>query len=236
MADLELALSWLDMSQYLERFLQAGFDSWETVLEITEGDLEILNVDLGYRRKLQREIANTRRLANDPAFVEPLYATLKSHGGNQMGSSLTSSKDDTQTAGHGKRSYRHHPKPDLNAPARPYSAYVLFSNNMREELKPHGLSFTEMSRRVGERWQSLDQREKESWKQKAALPWESYKAELAEYQQSDNYKKYAQYLADFKRAQWVKKGDGAPRKTEGESLRLSTSRLRTKFDGFFANS
>ena len=41
MADLELTLSWLDMSQYLERFVQAGFDSWETVLEITEDDLEV---------------------------------------------------------------------------------------------------------------------------------------------------------------------------------------------------
>lgn len=225
MADLELTLSWLDMSQYLERFLQAGFDSWETVLEITEEDLEVLNVDLGYRRKLQREIANTRRLANDPAFVAPLYPTLHGHGGNEMGSSLTSSKDDTRTAGQGKRSYRHHPKPDPNAPERPYSAYVLFSNNMREELKPQGLSFTEISRRVGERWQSLSEGEKESWKQKAAPPWENYKAELAEYQQSDSYKKYSQYLANFKRAQWVKKGDGAPRKTEGESLSLSTSRL-----------
>lgn len=215
MADLELTLSWLDMSQYLERFLQAGFDSWETVLEITEEDLEVLNVDLGHRRKLQREIANTRRLANDPAFVAPLYPSLHGQGGHDMGSSLTFSKDDTHTAGQGKRSYRHHPKPDPNAPQRPYSAYVLFSNNMREELKSQGLSFTEMSRRVGERWQSLKPEEKESWKQQAALPWENYKAELAEYQQSDSYRKHAQYLADFKRAQWVKKGDNAPRKTEG---------------------
>lgn len=215
MADLELTLSWLDMSQYLDRFLQAGFDSWETVLEITEEDLEVLDVDLGHRRKLQREIANTRRLANDPAFVTPLYPSLHGQGGHDMGRSLTFGRDDTHTAGQGKRSYRHHPKPDPNAPQRPYSAYVLFSNNMREEHKSQGLSFTEMSRRVGERWQSLDPEEKESWKQKAALPWENYKTELAEYQQSDDYKKHAQYLADFKRGQWVKKGENAPRKTEG---------------------
>ncbi len=40
MADLEVMLSWLNMSQYLERFVQAGFESWETVLEIRENDLE----------------------------------------------------------------------------------------------------------------------------------------------------------------------------------------------------
>jgi len=40
MADLELALSWLGMTHYHERFVQAGFDTWEVVLEITEEDLE----------------------------------------------------------------------------------------------------------------------------------------------------------------------------------------------------
>lgn len=41
MADLELTLSWLGMDRYLERFIEAGFDSWETVLEITENDLNV---------------------------------------------------------------------------------------------------------------------------------------------------------------------------------------------------
>ena len=41
MADLELTLSWLGMDRYLERFIEAGFDSWETVLEITENDLDV---------------------------------------------------------------------------------------------------------------------------------------------------------------------------------------------------
>ena len=41
MADLELTLTWLGMERYLERFIEAGFDSWETVLEITENDLDV---------------------------------------------------------------------------------------------------------------------------------------------------------------------------------------------------
>lgn len=41
MADLELTLTWLGMSKYLDRFVEAGFDSWETVLEITENDLDV---------------------------------------------------------------------------------------------------------------------------------------------------------------------------------------------------
>ena len=39
--NLELALAWLGLDQYYERFMHAGFDSWETVLEITEYDLEV---------------------------------------------------------------------------------------------------------------------------------------------------------------------------------------------------
>ena len=41
MGDLELTLTWLGMDRYLERFVDAGFDSWETVLEITENDLDV---------------------------------------------------------------------------------------------------------------------------------------------------------------------------------------------------
>lgn len=219
MADLELTLSWLDMSQYLDRFLDAGFDSWETVLEITEDDLEALNVDLGHRRKLQREIANTRRLAQDPAFVVPLYPTI---GDPHHDGRFTGNRDDVQPPSQGKRGYRHHPKPNPNAPERPYSAYVLFSNHMREELKAQSLSFTEISRRVGESWQTLPPEEKERWKQRTAQPWEKYKADLAEYQKSDNYKQYVQYVADFKRAQARKRCEASHRKSEGRSFELPT--------------
>ena len=41
MSDLELTLAWLGMDRYLERFIEAGFDSWDTVLEITENDLNV---------------------------------------------------------------------------------------------------------------------------------------------------------------------------------------------------
>lgn len=40
MADLELVLTWLGMGHYLERFIEAGFDAWETVLDTTENDMD----------------------------------------------------------------------------------------------------------------------------------------------------------------------------------------------------
>ena len=41
MSDLEVVLSWLGMSRYLDRLQDAGFDTWDIVMEITEKDLEV---------------------------------------------------------------------------------------------------------------------------------------------------------------------------------------------------
>lgn len=39
MTELGPVLSRLGLSQYLQSFVEEGFDTWETVLEITESDL-----------------------------------------------------------------------------------------------------------------------------------------------------------------------------------------------------
>lgn len=55
MADLELTLTWLGMDRYLERFIEAGFESWATVLEITENDLDVSTLHLlQYRSPLTK--------------------------------------------------------------------------------------------------------------------------------------------------------------------------------------
>ncbi len=160
-------------------------------------------MDLGHRRKLQREIANTKRLARDPAFVTPLYGIDQPPSDSPRGIS-SSNTDPQQDGAPTKRGYRHHPKPDPKAPERPYSAYVLFSNFTREQLKEQNLSFTDLSKVVGEKWQQLTRDGKEEWKTKAAVPWENYKAELAEYQKTDGFREYQRYLTEFKATQAAK--------------------------------
>lgn len=39
MADLYPVLSRLDLAQYIPKFHEEGFETWETVLDITESDL-----------------------------------------------------------------------------------------------------------------------------------------------------------------------------------------------------
>lgn len=169
--------------------------------------MKILNVDLGHRRKLQREIANTKRLARDPAFVTPLYGIDPPRRNARSGVS-SSGTDVKQDAPPTKRGYRHHPKPDSNAPERPYSAYVLFSNHTREQLKEQNLSFVDLSKIVGEKWQKLSRDEKEEWNRRGVVPWERYKAKLGEYQKTDEFRDYQRYLAEFKAAQIAKNPQG----------------------------
>lgn len=232
MVSLEPTLSWLDLSQYLETFLQAGFDTWETLMEITEDDLDSLNVELGHRRKLQREIAKTRVQAQPSILAARSYPD-KPNGGPHPTLSMTRReplKQDSQPTASSKRGYRHHPKADENTPQRPYSAYVMFSNWLREEKKDEGIAFAEMSKQVGENWQALSLEGKEKWKQKAATPWEKYKQDLAEYQKTDNYRKYTQYVTDFNAAQATKRGKGAYSPTTFNASQSSQAQVPNGLD------
>jgi hypothetical protein len=97
-----------------------------------------------------------------------------------------------------KRKYRRHPKPDENAPVRAPSAYVIFSNKIREDVRSQNLSFTDIARLVGDRWQKLAPAEKEPYETQAAVAKEKYNAELAEYKKTDSYRDYMHYLVEFK--------------------------------------
>ena len=69
---------------------------------------------------------------------------------------------------------------------------------VREELRPQKLSFTEIAKTVGERWQELPSEEKEQYESQASTLKEAYNAELARYKRTPQYKEYMRYLADFK--------------------------------------
>ena len=167
---------------------------------------QLLNVELGHRRRLQKEIANSKRTGQHVAFPLPVEPVTPS----QQGSGDLSSPD-TEDPGPKKRSYRHHPKPDAHAPERPYSAYVMFSNHTRDQLKAQNLSFADLSKQVGERWKSISPQEKEAWKRRGAGPWEEYKSKLAEYQKTEQYQAYQEYLAEFKAAQAARAPTGLAR-------------------------
>ena len=77
-------------------------------------------------------------------------------------------------------------------------ASLLVSVEIREELRPQNLSFTEIAKRVGESWQVLLAEEKEPYESQASSAKEKYHSEMIEYKKNDEYKEYSKYLADFK--------------------------------------
>ncbi|KAL9636010.1 MAG: hypothetical protein Q9204_002410 [Flavoplaca sp. TL-2023a] len=203
MVDLKSRLSSFGLLQYHERLVEAGFDTWETILDITENDLECLSVPLGYRRRLQQEIAHTLSLMDDTQRQRPelLSRSLPQHT---------------------KRQYTHHPKPDPNAPQRPRSAYVIFSDSLRGELKGHALSFTQQSKIAGERWQDMPDSAKASWKQATDGAWNKYRADKLKYQDSDPYRRYQEYLAEFNDMQSSKKRKVLSNRPAHEVIEIQT--------------
>ncbi|KAJ6784781.1 hypothetical protein PWT90_10133 [Aphanocladium album] len=201
--ELDSVFAELGLAQYLDAFVDQGFDSWDTILDIQESDLDALGVKLGHRRKLQRRIANARGIAPSVSLVSTLKTGSDEAKQQQLRreSAARSEAGSESTNGVTKRKYRRHPKPDENAPERPPSAYVLFSNKMREDLKSHNLSFTEIAKLVGENWQNLDQAERESFENQANAAKDKYRRSLAEYKKTPEYRRYAQYLQEFKEKQ-----------------------------------
>lgn len=87
-----------------------------------------------------------------------------------------------------KRKYRRHAKADKNAPVKPPSAYVMFSNQVRSELKDYNMSFTDLAKIVGDRWKSITPDEKEVYERTATKAKEEYLDALAKYEKTDEHK------------------------------------------------
>ncbi|THZ25804.1 hypothetical protein D6C91_02842 [Aureobasidium pullulans] len=236
MNDLKSQLSRLDLSHYHDTFVDEGFDTWETLMDITEADLEVLGVKLGHRRKLQRAIFNASKDRT------PLPSPFRSsHVDESAGQDDSKKGRDSQSHQDGhqnqhnagqtngapqrsKRKYRRHPKPDEHAPERPPSAYVIFSNQIRDQLRGKDLSFTEIAKLVGERWQELQAHEKEPCEREAQTLKDKYYSELRKYKKTPQYKEYQEYLIDFK-AKHSESNHQATTQSDDGSQSPSSSRL-----------
>ncbi|RCH82624.1 hypothetical protein CU098_000971, partial [Rhizopus stolonifer] len=97
-----------------------------------------------------------------------------------------------------KRKYHRHPKPDTHAPTKPSSAYVMFSNDIRAELKQQNKSFTDLAKIIGDRWKNISANEKEIYELGAQKAKELYAKQVDAYQQTESFQCYQKYLSEFK--------------------------------------
>ncbi|CAO0791588.1 unnamed protein product [Mucor circinelloides] len=100
-----------------------------------------------------------------------------------------------------KRKYRRHPKPDKNAPIKPPSAYIMFSNDARAQLKGHNMTFVEIAKIVGDQWKNLGISQKQQYERTAMRAKDEYIDALNEYRKTNEYKEYQKYLNNFKAEQ-----------------------------------
>jgi len=84
-----------------------------------------------------------------------------------------------------KRKKKKKSKKDPDAPKHPQSAYLLFSNSVRAELKEEypGISPKDLMSRAGERWKNLGEEERQPWKVLASDEMQKYQQLKAEYKE-----------------------------------------------------
>lgn len=75
---------------------------------------------------------------------------------------------------------------------------VNFADQLRTEPDIGSLSFVDIAREVGRRWQQLPPEQKRIWESHAARAMQEYESQMDEYKKSDNWHKYQAYLMDFK--------------------------------------
>ncbi|KAL9605111.1 MAG: hypothetical protein Q9219_000045 [cf. Caloplaca sp. 3 TL-2023] len=178
MTDLGPVLEKLGLGQYLAKFIEEGFDAWET--------------------RLQREIAAARGFGIETVVNVVDRANAPYPTKQDVSDSTNPGKADG--ARKGKRKYRRHPKQWVaQSTGRAAQSRVDFTLEVRDDLKAENLSFTETAKRVGEMWQGLGPVEKNAFEAQVSSAKEEYLTELARYKKTDQYREYAQYLADFKR-------------------------------------
>jgi hypothetical protein len=101
---------------------------------------------------------------------------------------------------------------------------------VREALKGQNLSFTEIAKVVGERWQVLPPEARDVCERQANAAKEKYYTELAEYKKTPQYEAYQMYLEEFRAKHPPKGAEGKRSKIETEQTSSPRSRSHDHAD------
>jgi len=89
---------------------------------------------------------------------------------------------------------------DSNAPKRALSAYFLFANDKRAQVKLENptLRMTQISGKVAELWANTPSEDKRVYQERAAKDKERYNSEMEVYKASDAFKEHQKHLQEYK--------------------------------------
>mmetsp|Transcript_2046 Transcript_2046/g.3842 ORF Transcript_2046/g.3842 Transcript_2046/m.3842 type:complete len:143 (-) Transcript_2046:814-1242(-) len=73
---------------------------------------------------------------------------------------------------------------DKNAPKRAMPAYLIYSNEVREQVKKENpkASFGELGKLIGEQWKSMSEKQKKPYEEKSKKDKERYAKEMSTYE------------------------------------------------------
>jgi len=104
---------------------------------------------------------------------------------------------------------------------------VNFADKLREDPAVNQLSFVDIAREVGRRWQDLPASHKREWESEAARAMQEFEAQMDEYKRTDNWRKYQKYLNDFRSQQSQSQSQSQPQSQPSSAKRPNTSRSTT---------
>jgi hypothetical protein len=78
---------------------------------------------------------------------------------------------------------------------------VNFADQLRTDHEVSQLSFVNIAKEVGRRWQDLPAEQKRVWESTAARAMQEFESQMDEYKKTENWKKYQRYLNDFRTKQ-----------------------------------
>lgn len=81
-----------------------------------------------------------------------------------------------------------------------------FADQLRTDPVVSQLSFVNIAREVGRRWQDLPAEQKRVWESNAARAMQEFEAQMDDYKRTDHWRKYQIYLNDFRMQQAVPNG------------------------------
>merc|ERR1712098_143675 len=90
---------------------------------------------------------------------------------------------------------------DKNAPKRPCSSYILFGNDVRDQVRSQmgsEATFGQIGAKISQMWNESDDQEKMYYQDKAAAAKAQYAQTLAEYRQTTAYAEFQEKLTQFK--------------------------------------
>jgi len=90
---------------------------------------------------------------------------------------------------------------DPNAPKKAASAYLLYSNSVRDAVRAANptMKMTEISKVIGSQWKALSEEEQLRWKGVAARKKEEYQIAVEKYKGSEHQMSFDAKMADWKR-------------------------------------